>query len=117
VLGLTHALPVALVVIAVAGCAEAVTEVVIVSLMQTSVRDELMGKTFSAWATIANIGDSASGLIVGFLLGAFSVPAVFLGAGTCAVLVSCLGALRTSPRAGWRSHRRLALGSVEGKGS
>jgi MFS family permease len=107
--GFAPVLAVALVILVLAGCAEAITDVAVVSMLQTTVRDDLLGKTFSAWATVANVGDSVSGLLVGAALASFTVPAVFATAGACAVLISAVGWLRSAPRAG------PAASTVEGR--
>src|SRR6185295_484644 len=77
-LGLSTWLPLALLLAALAGVAESVIDLLMVVLFQQSIPQEQLGKVFSFWSTVANMGDSLSGLLIGVLLGTLSTPVVFL---------------------------------------
>lgn len=91
VLGLSGHLWLAVAVAALAGAAEAVTDVSITALLQKSVSPDRLGKVFSMWSLLAATGDSASALIIGQSLKRFQTVAVFVVSGLAAAAVGIFG--------------------------
>jgi MFS family permease len=74
-----------------AGAAEALIDVPLVMLIQTTVARERMGKVFSMWSTTAFIGDAASALFAGFVVGLLGPQHAYVVAGACLVGLAALG--------------------------
>lgn len=78
-----------------AGAAEALIDVPLVLLIQTSVARERMGKVFSMWSTVAFIGDAASALFAGFAVGLLGPQHAYVTAGACLIGLAIVGLVLT----------------------
>jgi MFS transporter, DHA3 family, macrolide efflux protein len=90
-LGLTPWLAVSLGIAALIGGAGAVIDVLMTSLIQSTIPGEQMGKVFSFWSTLANVGESISGPLVGYFMSVISVVPVFVATSALTMLVGCVG--------------------------
>lgn len=90
----------ALVFALIAGVADAMVSVPMVLMIQTRVREDLIGKVFSIWSTSAFLGESGSALIMGGLIQGIGVVAAFVWSGLLLAVIA-LGGLFLSqfPRA------------------
>jgi MFS family permease len=98
-LGLTGSPVVAIVLAAVAGVAESAATVFTTALVQATMPVQHLGKVFSLWSLVCSIGESLSGLLVGFALERLPPGTVFLASGAATVLVGATG-LALTGRAG-----------------
>ena len=91
---LIHSLPVAIIVMALAGCAAAPYYVVEQTLMQRLVPEQSRGQVFGARGSLNVVGYPLGGAVGGLLLGALAapivigVPALLFIAMACACLIS-----------------------------
>ncbi|MBD1903672.1 MFS transporter [Trichocoleus sp. DQ-A3] len=69
----------------------AIVDVLLVLIIQVNMPVKFMGKTFSIFSTLANVGDSISGLLIGYLLTKLQIPYVFVLSSICTILVGILG--------------------------
>jgi len=95
-LGLSQWLPLALIFALLAGSAEAEIDVLMVALLKSSVPQERLGKVFSFWSTIAFVGDSFSGLLIGYFIALVTAIPVFVGGGLAAVVIGLFGLLQVT---------------------
>lgn len=123
VLGLSPNLWFALAVAALAGAAEGVTDVCVVTLLQKSTPPEQLGRVFGLFSLTAAAGDASSSIIVGQSLRRWGTVAVFVVSGLAAAAIGVVGVLTarriesrdgsaaaspattTSPTAAERTHR------------
>jgi MFS family permease len=78
-----------------AGASEAVIDVPLVILIQTSVPRERMGKVFSMWSTVAFIGEAGSALVAGFVVGTLGPAQGYYASGAGLIAVAALGLFLT----------------------
>jgi MFS transporter, DHA3 family, macrolide efflux protein len=96
-LPLTNWLPLALMLVILAGSVGAFVDVLMTMLIQRHVPKNGMGRAFSLWSTLANIGESASSPLTGMMLGFFGFFPAFIGCSLFTViggLLSFLSILR-----------------------
>jgi len=93
-LGLSQTLPAAIVLVGLAGIGSAPGDVMLTSLIQRGVPPHLLGKVFSFWSTLAFIGDSASALLIGFLMARLAPVPVFVGASLVAAAIGVFGLIQ-----------------------
>lgn len=74
-----------------AGASEALSDVPLVLLIQTSVPRDRMGKVFSMWSTFAFIGEAGSALLAGIVVTAFGPVYAYFAAGAGLVIVALIG--------------------------
>ncbi|MBW4635416.1 MAG: MFS transporter [Iphinoe sp. HA4291-MV1] len=107
IMGLTHQPLIAIFIAHFVGVFGAVVDVLLVSIIQINIPIKFMGKTFGFFSTLANVGDSISGLLIGYLLTKFPIPYIFLFGGGSAVLIGFLGIYLVSQ---WQKRsERIAL--------
>lgn len=95
-------LPLALLLASLAGGVGAFVDVLMAILIQRHTPKEAIGRVFSLWSTLANIGESASSPVIGLLFGLFSLFPIFVGCCFITAVVGLLGILgvrRVKPRA------------------
>lgn len=90
-IGVSGWAPLAILLTTLTGVAGAVIDVMLVSLIQLSVPQQQLGKVMSFFLTLANIGESASSLLIGALLGVFTAVSVLIGSGAAAGVVGLVG--------------------------
>lgn len=78
-----------------AGASEALIDVPLVLLIQTTVTRDRMGKVFSMWSTIAFIGEAASALVAGVAVGTLGAQHAYVAAGACLVGLALVGLFLT----------------------
>lgn len=108
-MGITNLLPLVIVFALVVGNAQAMADISITTLLQSSLPTRQLGKVFSFWSTWANIGDALSGLLFGWLVGGFPLITAFV-IGGCAT--ACVGLIGLVPL--WReSFQTLPIPSAD----
>jgi MFS family permease len=114
-IGASEWLPLALLFATLTGGAAAVIDVMTISGIQLKIPQQQMGKVLSFYATLANLGESASVLVIGAVLGFFAVVPVLIASGVIASIIGLIGLLliwrttmRQSPRPQHVEHPELA---------
>jgi DHA3 family macrolide efflux protein-like MFS transporter len=90
-LGLTDRLWVALVMAALTGAAEGVTDVCVTTLVQKSIPAHQLGRAFSMFSMVAGVGDAGSSVIIGQALLRSSIVVVFVVSGAAAAALGLVG--------------------------
>lgn len=90
-IGLTSWVPLALTVTLLAGLAGALIDVMIMAVIQLNTPAHQMGKVLAFFSTLANVGESAAGVLIGALLALFSATPVLLASGILTALIGGTG--------------------------
>ncbi|MBO8155561.1 MAG: MFS transporter [Bacillaceae bacterium] len=78
-----------------AGIAEAMNDLPMVLMIQRLTPEEQMGKVFSAWSTIAFVGETGSSVLAGALIGFFGVYTGFITMGSALIVIGLVGLVLT----------------------
>jgi MFS transporter, DHA3 family, macrolide efflux protein len=92
-IGASAWLPLALLFATLTGGAAAIIDVMTISGIQLKIPQQQMGKVLSFYATLANLGESASVLVIGAVLGFFAVVPVLIASGVIASIIGVIGLL------------------------
>lgn len=90
-IGLTTWVPLALAIALLTGVAGALIDVMIISVIQLNTPQHQMGKVLAFFSTLANMGESVAGVLMGGLLALFSATPVLLASGILTALIGGTG--------------------------
>jgi DHA3 family macrolide efflux protein-like MFS transporter len=102
-LGVSPFLAVAVGLAVLAGVAESVVTVLMVSLLQSTMPADRLGKVFALWSVLCSAGESSGSLLVGYLLDVVPTTTVFVASGLATIAVGLLGLLQV-----WRARTTAA---------
>jgi MFS family permease len=90
-IGVSTGIPFVILMAALMGAAGAVIDVMVISVIQINIPEQQLGKALSFFSTLANVGDSASSLLIGASLGVFTAASVLISSGAATGAIGLLG--------------------------
>ena len=111
-IGLTSWLPVALTIALLTGLAGALIDVMIIAVIQLNIPQQQMGKVLAFFSTLANLGESVAGVLMGAVLVLIAAAPVLLVSGLLTALIGGAGLIAVLRRTRTPDQQRSATGAI-----